>query len=283
MHPGIHEIDNDAYHAGPGVSRSQLWTLYTRSPAHMRFPPPPKEAAHFNFGKAMGDAILQPEIFERTTHRGPDNRRGNNWKNAQEFADHNGLTLLTGPDYDAVLRARDRVLSYPIVRDVVDGATIESAAYHVDEETGMLVKVKPDIWNPRLSIMADLKSSTNASPEEFSRSIGKFGYHVQEAMYSDVWRRAGGGDVDGFIFIVAEKEEPFEVGLYELRPADAAEGFAVYRKALARYAECFNAETKAAPIGGDIRACWPGYSRAVEKIALRRWDYSETTPEPEDA
>lgn len=280
MQPGIHEIDNDAYHSGPGVSRSKLWTLYTRSPAHARFEPK-KEATHFDFGRAMNDAIVQPDTFEKTIYRGPADRRGNKWTNAQEFCEHHNLTCLTSGDYDAVLRARDGVLSHSIVREMVIGAVIERAAYHVDEETGMLVKVKPDIWNPRLSIMGDVKSAANAGPEEFAKSIGRYGYHVQEGIYSDIWQRAGGGEVDGFIFIVAEKDEPFETALYELRPADVAEGFAVYRKALARYAECFRAEAAANGDPDKVRAAWPGYSRAVEKIALRRWDYKETTAEPE--
>lgn len=280
MQPGIHEIDNDAYHSSPGVSRSKLWTLYTRSPAHARFEPK-KEATHFDFGRAMNDAVIQPDTFEKTTYCGPDDRRGNKWTNAKEYCEHNNLTLLTGPDYDAVMRARDAILSHAIVREMVDGATIEHAAYHVDDETGMLVKVKPDIWNPRLSIMADVKSAANGGPEEFARSIGKYGYHVQEAMYSDVWHRAGGGDVDGFIFIVAEKDEPFETGLYELRPVDVAEGYAVYRRSLKCYAECSRAEVQAAGDPTLIRAAWPGYSRAVQKIALRKWDFKETEAEPD--
>lgn len=255
---------NDAYHESEGVSKSGLWTLYTKTPFHFRYVER-KASNAFDLGAAAHTAILEPEEYEARYYRGPDDRRGNKWKEAQDFAAFSNMECLTSGDYDMALVLRDTAMTCIPLQLMLDGEAIrETSAYHVDKETGITVRCRPDIYNPKHKLIGDLKTTADASPAGFQKAVGSFGYHVQEAIYSPTWAQAGGGEVEGFFFIAVEKSEPPIVAVYELDAAAVAEGHAIYRKALAKYAECAAADH------------WPGYSDEVQPLSLRRFDYRET-------
>ncbi len=261
--------DDEAYHSGEGVSKSGLWELYTKTPFHYRYVERPARTA-LEVGKASHIAILEPERLEAAIVRGPADRRGNKWKEAQDFATFSQAILLTEADHDLVMRIRDVAATVPELDTMRDGEHIvETSAYHVDEETGMLVKTRPDMYNVQHRIICDIKNMADASKAAFERDAGKFGYHVQEAVYSDVWAKGAEHPVEAFFFVVFEKSNPPMVAVYELDANAVAEGHAIYRAALARYKECFERDE------------WPGYEPGVQKISLRPFAYRLTTPEAE--
>lgn len=262
------KIESDEeYHAGEGVSKSGLWALWNKTPFHFKYGVREEKPA-FDVGKAAHIAILEPERLEHSVTKGPKDRRGNKWQEAQDFATHANTILLTAGDFDTVMLIRDLAATCPQLDIMRDGGFItETSAYHVDEETGILVKTRVDLYNPKHKLICDIKNMADASPSAFSRDIAKFGYHMQEAHYSDVWEKGSGHEVDGFFFIVFEKSDPPMIAVYELDAAAVREGHALYRAALTKYKECEDA--------GE----WPGYSPDVQRIGLRsRWDYKLTEP-----
>lgn len=272
MQPGIYpDIENDAYHAGPGISKSGLWTIYTKTPAHYRFAEREENPA-FDFGTACHFAILEPQKFEASVMRGPVDRRGNNWKDAQAEAANSKRLLLTAGDYDATLTIRDAVHADAWLNSLIVSphSEIEHSSYWIDEETGVLCRSRPDLYRADLGIIVDVKSTASAHPEDFARSVVNYGYHAQEAWYSD-GHRANGRPVEGFVFLAWEKKAPFVTARYELPPSIVAEGRAICRKALATYADCTRTDT------------WPGYSGEITELAFKRWSYSETEPALEAA
>lgn len=260
--PGIKLVSNDEYHASPGVSKTGLWTIHTKTPAHFMYGER-KDSNAFSMGEAVHTAILEPHEFETRCMRGPADRRGNKWKDAEAHAAHIGMTLLTEADYDAALLIRDAAHAHPIVQKITSGAMVETAGYAIDEQTGVLVKCKPDLYHPGLALIGDLKSSVDGSADAFAKSIINYGYHFQEAMYSDVWQAAGGGEVAGFIFIVVEKTAPFLVSVFELEPRVVTAGHDAYRAALNKYADCEH---------GDV---WPGYPETVQRLDAPEWFYRQ--------
>lgn len=276
MTPGLHTISNNAYHSSAGVSRSGLWTLYTKDPDRFRHPIIKKPSGAFDVGQAGHDAILQPDVFEATVIRGPEDRRGKKWSDLVEaYPEH---IVLTEDDYDAVLKMRDAVHANRTFRQLFKNPVIERAAYANDAEHGVLVKCKPDFYSPGDGFLADIKTTLDASKEGFAKSVANFGYHMQEPVYGEVWKAAGGGDVNGFVFVCVEKPVKGEVistyrprvAVFELDPADYREGHAIYRKALATYAECLRADH------------WPGYDEGVQQLSMKRYNFRETRPEDEE-
>jgi hypothetical protein len=263
--PIVHNTDEE-YHGGEGVSKSTLWKSYDQTPFHAKYEKR-EEKPHFAVGKAAHIAILEPETLDARVTKGPAGRRGNKWKEALDFAEHFNTILLTEGDYDQVMLIRDLAATVPEVRLMQDGEGMsEVSAYHVDEETGILVKTRPDRYNSKHKIIGDIKNMAKADFSSFQRDVGKFGYHVQEAMYSDVWEKGAGLEVEAFFFVAFEKTEPPLVACYELDAEAVAEGHAIYRKALKEWAEC------------ERSGEWPGYPAGIQSVSLRRWDYRETTP-----
>lgn len=257
---------DDEYHGGPGVSKTTLWTLHSKTPFHARYGAR-KESHAFDIGKAAHIAILEPHRLETSVMDSgmKDRTQRNAWRDRQDEADSRGAILLTSPQYEQALLIRDLADTVPELQIMRQGETyIETSAYHTDEETGELVKCRPDIYNKTHALMADVKNMNSAGPIAFQKSLGEYGYHVQHAMYSDVWARGTGLPVDAFFFIVFEKSEPPLVAVYELSPATVAEGHAIYRQALERYAECVRNNE------------WPGYGTGVQRVDLKRWDYKLT-------
>ena len=267
---GIYQgIPNEAYHAGPGISKSGLWTIHTKTPAHFKFPPPRDEEttakkANKDFGTAAHVAILEPEDFEARVMRGPEDRRGNKWTDAVEYCRLENKTLLVQSAYDQVLAIRDAVHANSYINGILTGGKrmVEASGYWIDRKTGRLCRCRPDLWREDIGVMVDLKTALSARPDDFARSVVNYGYHAQEPFYSDGWGELG-KTVNGFLFLAWEKESPYACGLYELPPSIVEEGRQIMRKALDRYAECEKSGT------------WPGYPEGVQELSFKRWHYTE--------
>lgn len=253
------------YHADPAFSRSFAWTAYSKTWRHA-IGQVYKEQQHFNFGSAFHKAILLPNDFELTVARGPIDRRGSKWKQAKNEATDNAQLLLTSTDYDSVLKIRDTVHSDNGINTLIvnDHSIAESSAFWIDKETGERCKVRPDLVRPDIGIMVDLKTSMSAAQRDFQRSIAKYGYAMQDAAYMHGWSRACGSELTGFVFLVVEKEPPYEFAIYELDENSVYEGWLQWRKTLDEFHKY------------KENGLFPGYDREVRKISLPSWSFRES-------
>jgi len=202
----------------------------------------------------------------------PDDRRGNKWKDMLEGCALSGKLLLTSGDYDGVCAIRDVIHSDPWLNSIITGGKpmVEASAYFVDDVTGELCRVRPDLYREDLGVMLDVKSSQSAHPDAFARSVINYGYHAQEAFYSD-GLTSHNKPLDGFVFLAFEKKPPYAFAIYELPPAIVEEGRIMMRKALDTYHTC--RETNS----------WPSYGGGVQALEFKRWAYRHTEAPTDDA
>lgn len=263
---------NEEYHASEAVGRSMVWAMETQTPYMARYGAR-KESHAFEFGTAAHIAILEPERLEASILKGPDDRRGNKWKEAEAEAVAKGMEcVLTSGDFEMMLMIRDLSATVPVLNLMRKKEFIvETSAYAVDEETGLEVKCRPDLFSPSLRIGCDIKNMAGIGKEAWRKAVGEHGYMVQDAMYRDVWNKAAPEmPMEAFIFACFSKTTPPEVAVYELDAPTVAEGFARYRRGLLKYAECRKADV------------WPSHPMDVQPVGLRKWDYV-LTPAPEGA
>jgi exodeoxyribonuclease VIII len=83
------------------------------------------------------------------------------------------------------------------------------------EVDGVACKAKPDNVYVEREVIWDLKSTDDASPNGFAKSVVKYGYHRQAAFYQEaVWQEYG--VQCRFLFLAVEKQYPWECAVYEL-------------------------------------------------------------------
>ena len=256
--PGVYDAYTNAeYHAADGISKSDL-DLIHRSPAHY------KAARHedtpaLRFGTAFHCAVLENERFNATYTVIEGDRRTKAVKDAIKDAEAAGKIILTKDEFDAVSGMRDSVFKSRIAAALIDGATIEHSVFA--ELDGVRVKCRPDGWNVEKGVLFDLKSTEDASPEGFARTVAKYRYHVQDAFYRHVVASATNCDADdlSFIFVAVEKKPPFAVALYTLDELAKLQGWVSAREDLRTFREA------------SERDNWTGYSPKIETLALPRW------------
>lgn len=247
---GLVEIDNDAYHAGPGISKSHLDSIAPdcgKTPLHYwhKYINPEREreepTAAMVLGNAIHTAILEPDLLNEKVVAGLDiDRRSNANKAAwAEFEAANaGKTILKAEDYQTVLAVRDAVHRHPVAAPLLRGGKAEQSFYATDPETGELIKCRTDWIADSGEFILDLKSTDDASPDGFARSAANFRYHVQQPWYQDILDILYGEHPPYWMFLAVEKKPPYAIGLYYLPPEALHLGGLLARRDLRRIVEC---------------------------------------------
>lgn len=185
-----------------------------------------------------------------------------------EWQRNNSQRKILSPEtYDQIVAMRNAVMNHPAAFAIL---------HHVKD------------------IIGDLKTTEDASPEGFAKSIANWRYDVQHAYYIDGTRLAleqgkcnppqeGTAELSvywtdpvtgvlcrcrpdfwrgypkHFAFIAVEKKPPYAVGVYVLDSEGVDIGRAQYQHDLRIYAECVRT--------GE----WPGYGDKIQTISLPAW------------
>lgn len=149
-----------------------------------------------------------------------------------------------------------------------DGKAEEVAVWK-DPETGVLCKARLDWLSSDRNVIVDLKSTTDARPEKFKRSIQEYGYHRQVAWYLDGVEYASGTRPGVFAFIVYESTAPYAAAYYYADQEMITIGRRENRILLRSYADCL------------ASGKWPGFPEELREISLPAW-YTKTNRPMED-
>lgn len=259
LHRGVPAV---IYHGWAGASQSRLKLMRDKSPAHVRWDMehPSEQTAALILGAAVHTAVLEPDLFPQLYVRAPAGDRRTKavkdaWATLEDL--HPNATLLAPKDFDTCIAIRDAVAAHPATQHMLEGDAECSAVWR-DEETGVLCRGRFDDLAAGIGAITDLKTTTDASPFRFPRTVYDYGYHIQAAMYLR-GAAALGLNVDSFGIIAVEKEPPYAVAVYQLEPAAIYDGGRELDKLLAQWAEC------------ERTGCWPSYDTNIVKIDLPAW------------
>lgn len=210
----IRSLSNAEYHARPEISSSDVKLVAAKSVAHWKSKVWKRSTA-FDIGTAVHAMVLEPHLD--LIVRGPEDRRGNKWKEAQLAADLDGKVLLTEQDYDQASAMAASIKSHPVLAGWMDmqGFVAEASFFARDAIVDIDIKCRPDGYIPAHGIVFDIKTTQDASPDGFPRELRRYGYDLQAAFYLRCLQYAG-YDAKNFYFVCVEKEPPYAVGIHVL-------------------------------------------------------------------
>ncbi|HHX0201739.1 TPA: exodeoxyribonuclease VIII [Escherichia coli] len=265
IEPGIYYgISNENYHAGPGVSKSQLDDIADTPALYLwrkNAPVDTTKTKTLDLGTAFHCRVLEPEEFSNRFIVAPEfNRRTNAGKEEEKAflmeCASTRKTVITAEEGRKIELMYQSVMALPLGQWLVESAGhAESSIYWEDPETGILCRCRPDKIIPEFHWIMDVK--TTADIQRFKTAYYDYRYHVQDAFYSDGYE-AQFGVQPTFFFLVASTT--IECGRYPVEIFMMGEeaklaGQLEYHRNLRTLADCLNTDE------------WP----AIKTLSLPRW------------
>jgi len=269
VNPGIYpDMSNEDYHRGRGkasLSKGSLVEL-ARSPAHLKAY---RDADHeptpaMVFGSQFHCAVLEPELFAQRYVVAPKVDRRTKagkakWAEFQLSLAENGQEEITQDNMDLINRMADSLRASEIANGLLSDGKAEQSIFWNHPKWGFSCKCRPDFLNNKYSLVVDLKTATDASPEAFAKAVVNYRYHWQAAHYLQGINEILPKEYKEFIFVVIEKTPPYAVQNYILKRDDIYLAEEQIKPLLSLYAECLANDT------------WPGPPDRIQTIELPSW------------
>jgi PDDEXK-like domain of unknown function (DUF3799) len=250
-------MTNQEYHSKTDFLSKSLLDQLHKSPAHFQayINGQKKEATSaMNFGSLVHSVLFDQDNFAIMP---TCDRRTKEGKLLYEafLQDAQGKELLvTEEQHEQALLIAQSIAKHPKAAALLSSEGIAEAPVFGQLE-GVNFKCKPDFYNTKFNVLVDLKTTNDASPTEFAKSVWNYRYHVQAAIYMDLT------NAKRFFFIAVEKEAPFNVEVYELDEESISIGRAAYLADIETYKKCLETDN------------WHGYTEepAIHVISLPSW------------
>lgn len=249
------DISNSAYHKSKGLSSTQLKNFMPASPAPLLFDAYQRGEVTFGgsedtaLGTAYHALMLTPMTWQDEVRVWPEFAQGQKTKGKAALkAAHPEITYIEQDALDTAMRMRDVAMKHPEVEylfaQLAKGGQVEVSGWyndlnpHTAEGTYQLCKYRPDMrYCPDNTLamntwLCDLKTTKDASPQGFARSIQDFGYHISAAHYLEGDEILHGRRPGQFIFVAQETEAPYLVAVYVLEDKAIQHGMKLRRRAL---------------------------------------------------
>lgn len=183
-----------------------------------------KESEAFKFGSAFHTLVLEPEEFAERYYIFDDTDKcieisGEDWKEKnkkprntkaykewyQEVIEESKNKIIVSSDdmekMNAMIESMSKIKEIEVLLQAID----EVETIYTGNLCGLPVKCKVDGWKFS-DFIIDLKTTDCVG--NFDYACHKYDYDQAAAFYSDIMK------VDKFVFIVVEKEYPYNVGVF---------------------------------------------------------------------
>ena len=173
-------------------------------------------------GTAVHTFFLENELFKNRYCFKPKAFNGRTKEGKQWMEEHGHLNILAAEWEENLIHMNHSFLDSP-AKIIYDRKGLTELSYFSEDLGGIKAKCRPDWISSDGHTVVDLKTTQDASPKGFQKSIANFGYHIQSSWYMRVLQSLD-VPVKEFIFIAIEKTAPFCVGVYRASEEMLEEG-----------------------------------------------------------
>lgn len=266
MKAEVRELTNEQYHRAEGLSFSGMKHLM-KSVAHyreyLRTPSEPTPA--MLLGTAVHSAVLEDGIERGVVVGAPAvDRRTKDGKAQWEafMSEHRGKIILPWDAFQYAGMISKAVKDHPLAQGLLTGGKAERSIFWTDPETGILCKCRPDFLRDD-GVVIDLKVTTDASAHAFQRTVGRFRYEVQSALYLEGVSYLLGVPLRNFVHLVVESEPPFGIAAYVLDDPSLDVGRDIVKRMRHRLASAKD------------QANAPAYPLEIQNLSVPNWVHYE--------
>ena len=257
--------ENDAYHSDVARVSNSMLSLLKQSPRlfynRYELGQTQKATKAMELGSLLHTMVLEPhEVIERFAVMPDVDRRYKEGKAiAAAFCEQSkGKTVIASDDFANSAIMATQVRAHPEFAWALGKVHNKRIEQRIEFEfDGMLCRCKPDMIVP--DVIFDVKTTEDASPNEFMRSVLKFGYHRQAAFYREAVLQDT-GMFCRFIFVAVSKSEPWDCAVYELDDAAMRAGMNEISMLMEEY--------RNRKFANDWDQVW---SRGVVPLQLPKW------------
>lgn len=279
--PGVYAgVSLDLYHNdrdlfdGPSVSKSGLknlipahggspkafWGRWKWNPDHI----PERRTDALDFGKAVHCLLLGDEVFSESFVIRPEEFPDYKTKAAREWRESvvsDGKTIVTTDQLERIRRISEDAAKNPVVRAGILNGRVERTLCVEDSETGIWIKVRPDVMPSADGVFADLKTASSFDEDFLERQIFDAGYYLQGAMIRMVCRELG-IPFETFVLVYVLNDDVPDTAHVELDQFELDRGERAVRWCLRTIRQCLDA--------GE----WPGarpFQDGNRRIQMKPW------------
>lgn len=254
--PWLAVMPAQLYHHGLEAAHSTGLGNLLRSPKHYQQGGEQTDA--MVFGSAFHARMEGPDTFAAAVAVRPTfgRTKAAQAEAAEWDAANGGKLIISAKEEEQIHAMANSCARKTKLQQLLRGARSEVSGYYLHPDFGVPCKFRVDIDRSHQGIIADYKTTQDASPEAFKWSARKFNYHMQAAFYLDGMSYVTGTPVQDFLIVAVEKPFPHELNIFCLDRDDIEIGRRLYRNALAVYARCVHS------------GVWPGYADEIQTLKL---------------
>jgi PDDEXK-like domain of unknown function (DUF3799) len=215
-------MPNDLYHACKKYhSSSDLKFLYASSPAHYyakyyaKFPEIQNTTDKMILGSLVHCLILEPHRYEKDFFVMPDlNFRTNEGKARKQelIANNPGKMMIDGEMLVQANNMKSSVMNNPQAKTLLDAGQKEAAYFWECPFTNLPFRAKLD--QSSKTHFVELKTTSDAGPEEFSKHIHNMNYDLSLVHYREGLKQVKEVEPPAY-FIVVEQDPPHVAQVYK--------------------------------------------------------------------
>jgi hypothetical protein len=198
--------------------------------------------------------VRQPETYrdkvtavEKPWHNGAGYCK--TWNEQQIKA---GKVPVTMTELEVIIAMSRSLALEPLIGAGALRGYVEVSGFFRDKETGLWIKVRPDVIPPTDGDFVDLKTASDVTTPALQYSMHAYGYHQQGAL---VWEacEALGHPFKSFVMAFVETAPPYCARMVPADDDDIGRGRQQNRWSLRKIATAINAKHWPGPGEGDLR------------------------------
>lgn len=213
------------------------------------------------FGRAVHALVLgEPEFLKHFVVSPFDDFRA---KPAKEWLEgyawrKDTRQIIKAEKFEKMVAMSETVKRTPQTSNCFEQGKPEVSMIWKDDEFGVMLKSRPDFMPERPSdhFMLEYKSARSVESFAMSKQAFALGYDIQASLVYDGYKALTGEEPLGLAHVNQEKDAPFLAALFMFDGEQLEIGRRRRRKAMRRFAECYELHLAGKP----AEIAWPGFT-----------------------